>query len=151
SMSVELIENTRAAVIDRRYSQICSHLPRHYAGGASALDNRILIVYNLLSTHLARILLMSQSATAVPRGRIDVPFSCLGQIDPTAPSTNKAMAKSAKSPIKMRVGTMLSDAQKGFYASKATQLIENKRTDLGRYEQTHCENGRNPVKMRVRA
>ncbi|MGH9432795.1 MAG: hypothetical protein ACRD3T_14740 [Terriglobia bacterium] len=92
---------------------------------------------------------MDQSATAVPRSRIDVPFSCLGQIDPAARSTNKAIGKSAKSPIKMRVETMLSDARKGFYASKAIELIENRGSGFSLEERTHCKMGRNPVKMRV--
>ncbi|MGH9431658.1 MAG: hypothetical protein ACRD3T_08955 [Terriglobia bacterium] len=126
-----------AAVTDRRYH------------GSNPVDKRVLIGYNYLSTYLAGILLMNQSAIAVPGCRIDAAVSRVGQIDPTTPSTNKATAKSAKSPIKMRVGATLSDARKGFYASKPTQLIENKITGFARSEQTHCEMGRNPVKMRV--
>ncbi|MGH9431600.1 MAG: hypothetical protein ACRD3T_08660 [Terriglobia bacterium] len=93
---------------------------------------------------------MNQSATGVLRCRIDAAVSRVVQVDPTTPSTHKPTAKSAKYPIKMRVGTMWKDAKQGFYASKATEVIEKIGSDFGRYEQTHCEMGRNPVKMRVR-
>ncbi|MGH9433774.1 MAG: hypothetical protein ACRD3T_19770, partial [Terriglobia bacterium] len=47
------------------------------------------------------------------------------------------------------VGTMLSDARKGFCASKATEVIENRGSGFSLEERTHCKKGRNPVKMRV--